>query len=86
MSMSGRWNKLCTSLSLPCRGLLEGDDFIDLEDRRVRSSGMYSSLRNCESLSYTAGSTKVDLEQVELGLEETQELKDNIDVENEKGA
>ena len=67
-------------------GFLEGDDFIDLEDRRVCSGGMYSSLRNCESLSYTAGSTKVDLEQVKLGLEETQELEDNIDFENEKGA
>ena len=67
-------------------GFLEGDDFIDLEDRCVRSGSMYSSLQNCESLSYTAGSTKVDLEQVELGLEETQELEDDIDFENEKGA
>ena len=67
-------------------GFLEGDDFIDLKDRHVRSGGMYSSLQNCESLSYTAGSTKVDLEQVELGLEETQELEDDIDFENEKGA
>ena len=66
-------------------GFLEGDNFIDLEDRCV-CGGMYSSLRNCESLSYTAGSTKVDLEQVELGLEETQELEDDIDFENEKGA
>lgn len=49
MSMSGRRHKLRTSLSPLRMGLPEGDDFTDLEDRRMRSGSMYSSLRTPRS-------------------------------------